>query len=81
VAVSVDGERVATLGAGEIFGEIGAVAWDGGYARPRSATVVAQTDVELDVIAAEPLRAALDANPRLEDLLRRVAGRRLRTTR
>ncbi|HEY6962584.1 MAG TPA: aminotransferase class I/II-fold pyridoxal phosphate-dependent enzyme [Gaiellaceae bacterium] len=79
--VTIDGAHVATLGPGDVFGEIGAVAWDGGFARPRSATVTARTDGELDVVTHDALRQVLDREPQLEDLLRRLGGERLRTTR
>jgi glutamate/tyrosine decarboxylase-like PLP-dependent enzyme len=79
--VSIDGDPVRTLGAGDLFGEIGALGWDGDYARPRSATVTARTDVELDVVAGDALRALLAERPALENQLRRLAGRRLRSAR
>jgi CRP-like cAMP-binding protein len=48
-AISVDGERVGTLGPGEMVGEMGLI--DGG---PRAATVTAETD--MDVYVIEPGR-------------------------
>jgi CRP/FNR family cyclic AMP-dependent transcriptional regulator len=48
-AISVDGERVGTVGPGEMVGEMGLI--DGG---PRAATVTA--DGEMDVYVIEPGR-------------------------
>jgi len=42
-----DGTRIATLDAGECFGEVGAL-----ERRPRTATVVALTPMRLDALAA-----------------------------
>jgi CRP-like cAMP-binding protein len=81
VDVTIDGSLVRTLRAGDVFGEVGALAWDGDYARPRSATVVARTDAELDVVDGDTLRLLLAERPHLEEHLRRLAGRRLRSAR
>jgi CRP-like cAMP-binding protein len=57
-AVSVDGELVRALGPGDSFGELSLVS-----GRPRSASVVAATDLELAAVPAWDFRAFVDAYP------------------
>ncbi|HUQ22913.1 MAG TPA: aminotransferase class I/II-fold pyridoxal phosphate-dependent enzyme [Gaiellaceae bacterium] len=78
VDVLIDGEVVATLRAGEFFGEIAALEWGAGFARSRIATVIARHDVELRVLPPDQLALLLDAFPRLEREIRRRAHDRLR---
>jgi glutamate/tyrosine decarboxylase-like PLP-dependent enzyme len=79
--VSVNGSVVATLRAGEHFGEIAALEWGAGFARSRAATVVARDEVRLQVVSPEDLKALLARFPRLDGELRRAAGERLRHAR
>ena len=78
VDVVIDGEVVATLRAGEFFGEIAALEWGAGYARSRIASVVARHDLRLRVLPPEQLARLLEAFPRLEREIRRQAHDRLR---
>lgn len=78
VDVLVDGEVVATLRAGEFFGEIAAMEWGAGYARPRVASVVARRELRLRVLAPDQLARLLEAFPRIEREIRRQAHDRLR---
>lgn len=78
VDVVIDGKVVATLRAGEFFGEIAALEWGAGFARSRIATVIARHDLDLRVLAPEQLARLLDAFPRLEREIRRRAHDRLR---
>jgi aromatic-L-amino-acid/L-tryptophan decarboxylase len=78
VDVLIDGIVVSTLRAGEFFGEIAALEWGAGYARPRMATVVARHDSRLRVLEPESLVHLLKAFPRLEREVKRQAYDRLR---
>ena len=78
VDVLVDGRVVATLRGGAFFGEIAALEWGAGYARSRVATVVARLDVRLRKLDPEALARLLEAFPRLEREIRRIAHARLR---
>lgn len=57
-AVSVDGELVRALGPGDVFGELALVT-----GRPRSASIVAATDLELTAVPAWDFRAFVGAHP------------------
>ena len=71
VDVVIDGQVVATLGRGDFVGEIGVI--DG---EPRTADVVARTDVALLAIHATALRALIETSHSVRiGLLRQVAGR------
>jgi CRP/FNR family cyclic AMP-dependent transcriptional regulator len=71
VDVVVNGEVVSTLGRGEFVGELGVI--DG---EPRSADVVATTDVTLLAIQASALRVLIDTSHAVRvALLRQVAER------
>lgn len=83
VRVSIDGskssERVATLNAGDFFGEMGLMTGE-----PRSATVIALTDVECYRLDKETFQATLMSRPEIaEDISDILARRRveLETTR
>jgi glutamate/tyrosine decarboxylase-like PLP-dependent enzyme len=79
--VLVGGEIVASLGAGDHFGEIGALGWGAGFARSRAADVVSRTALRLLVLDEAALGQLLRRFPRLEDELRRAAHARLRRVR
>jgi aromatic-L-amino-acid/L-tryptophan decarboxylase len=81
VDVTVDGATVATLRDGEFFGEVAALEWGAGFARARSATVVARVDVVLRVVDPDALVRLLAGAPRLEQELRLLAHDRLRRAR
>jgi glutamate/tyrosine decarboxylase-like PLP-dependent enzyme len=81
IDVVVDGETVATLRAGDYFGEIAALEWGAGFARSRAATVIARDDVRLRVVEPESLATLLEEFPRLEAELRHTAHERLRRAR
>ena len=71
--VSVDGTHRADIGPGVYFGEISLI--DG---RPRSATVVAKTDLTTVSIPAWDFAPLLDTEPELGKALLLVLCRRLR---
>ena len=79
--VLVGGEHVATLRAGEHFGEIAALDWGAGFARSRAATVVARDDVRLLVLDPDKLAALVARFPEIETELRIAANERLRRAR
>lgn len=65
VRVEVDGVVVARIGAGDFFGEIASLDWGSGYGYARTATVVADGDVELVVLPDRTLELAMHLVPRL----------------
>jgi CRP-like cAMP-binding protein len=72
-AVRRNGKKVATLGAGQYFGELSLL--DKG---PRSATVVADTDMRLLVLGQREFNGTLDEVPGLAHKLLRTMASRLR---
>lgn len=72
VEVVIDGNVEATCGAGDFFGEI-ALLED----RPRTATVIAKTDVVVDVISRAEFKTLRDAHPQIDEQLRTVTKNRL----
>jgi CRP/FNR family transcriptional regulator, cyclic AMP receptor protein len=72
VDVLIDGKVVATCGAGDFFGEMALLEH-----RPRSATVVAKTDVAIDVIGRSEFSVLLEVHPEIEKQLRAAMERRL----
>jgi CRP/FNR family cyclic AMP-dependent transcriptional regulator len=72
VDVLIDGKVVATCGAGDFFGEMALLEH-----RPRSATVVAKTDVAIDVIGRSEFSVLLEDHPEIEKQLRAAMERRL----
>ncbi len=81
VDVTLGGEIAATLRAGEFFGEVAALEWGAGFARGRSATVLARDEVRLRLVDPDALAQLLAAAPRLEHELRLSAHERLRRAR
>ncbi len=66
------GEVIAVRGPGDFFGEI-ALLLD----RPRTASVVAQTDMELEVIARRDFKVFLSDHPEMQEPLLTAAARRV----
>jgi CRP-like cAMP-binding protein len=73
-SVTVGGEEVATLGAGEYVGELALLDPEG----PRSATVTAKTDVVLAAMSAWHFRPFVLAHPEVAWTLLQRLARRLR---
>lgn len=75
VRVSVDGsgvsERVATLRVGDFFGEMGLMTGE-----PRTATVLAQTDVECYRLDKETFQATLQSRPEIAKDISTILARR-----
>jgi CRP-like cAMP-binding protein len=75
VRVTVDGtgnsERVATLSGGDFFGEMGLMTGE-----PRSATVLALTDVECYRLDKETFQQTLKSRPEIAEDISRVLARR-----
>ncbi|MPY95738.1 MAG: cyclic nucleotide-binding domain-containing protein [Acidimicrobiia bacterium] len=69
-AISIDGKQVASIGPGEVVGEMGLL--DGG---PRAATITAQTDMDLYVIEPGAFSPLLDEPSIAKALLKSVAAR------
>lgn len=71
--VKRNNRKVATLGKGDFFGELALL-----DRAPRNATVVADTDMELFVLAQREFAGVLDQVPGLAHKLLRGMARRLR---
>ncbi len=72
VDVVIDGNVVATRGAGDYFGEIALLS-----ERPRTATVVAKTPVSIEVIGRREFRALVSDQPEIEAQLQTAMAERL----
>jgi CRP/FNR family cyclic AMP-dependent transcriptional regulator len=72
VDVIIDGKMVATCGAGDFFGEIALL--EGGA---RTATVVAKTDVFVEVINKAEFSTLLNSHPQILDKIRAVETQRV----
>lgn len=68
-------QRVATLGEGEVFGEMAVLTNE-----PRSATVMACTPMELYELKRTDFNAVLPSSPSLSSALSRILARRLQAT-
>lgn len=80
VEVLRDGQRLATLGDGDFFGEIGLVGDGGSHpSRRRSATVVATAPTEAVAIAGSDIRRLTQEIPALRDAINRAAAERSQT--
>ena len=75
--MTIDGERVTELGAGEFFGELAALEWGAGFSYPRLATVTATQPLRMLVFPADTLGHLMRDIPALEREIRRRAGERL----
>jgi CRP/FNR family transcriptional regulator, cyclic AMP receptor protein len=73
VKVTRKGRRVNTLGPGDFFGEIALLS--GG---PRTATVTAETEVSLMILAPSQFTVVLDREPRIMHAVLHALGERLR---
>jgi CRP-like cAMP-binding protein len=72
VDVEIDGERVATCGAGDFFGEIALL-----EGSQRVATVVATSEVLVEVISRADFRVLLEDHPQIDAKLRAAQAERL----
>lgn len=70
-----DGEPIATIGPGDIVGELSLLS-----GRPRTATVYADSDVTVYALSSPEFAALLAASPRLERRITRTAVDRLART-
>lgn len=70
--VSVDGKEVRKLGAGDYFGEIALMAKS-----PRTATIVADTDLHCSGLTAWDFRALIEGNPAMSVTLLETLAQRL----
>lgn len=73
-AVTRDSEHVATVGAGDIVGEMAVLSGE-----RRNATVVAETAVDAYVLSSQEFRSLLSNCPRLESRVAATAEQRLAT--
>ncbi|HJU20733.1 MAG TPA: ATP-binding cassette domain-containing protein [Stellaceae bacterium] len=71
VRIVRDGQEVAQLGPGDVFGEAALLS-----SAPQGATVVAEDDLETYVLDEEDLRAVLAASPGFRQQLHRLAASR-----
>ncbi len=70
-AVTREGKKVATLGPGGHFGELALL-----DRRPRSASVVSETDMDLLVLSQRPFNSLLESVPSIaRKMLAAMAGR------
>ena len=72
-SVSIDGQHVNDLGAGDFFGEIALL--DGG---PRTATATAETACRLLSMTYQMFHDLLDASPSIRSAILEAVGQRLR---
>lgn len=68
--------HLASLESGDFFGEIAALDWGASFGYPRLASVVARTDLELLVMTDAELTELMAAVPRVDALVRALAGER-----
>ena len=75
--VVIGGEHRLTLGAGDFFGELGALDWGAGYGLSRTATVRTGVATRLLVLADGVLNRVIGELPLVESRIRATAARRL----
>jgi hypothetical protein len=68
--------QLATMHAGDFFGELGALDWGASFGYPRLATVKARTDVTLLVLTDAQLAELMAAVPEVAARIRATAGQR-----
>ena len=78
--VVLDGETVATLTAGSVFGEIAALEWGAGFGYARTATVIAATSLRALVLSAADVGGIVRDVPVVGRRLRAIAQERLYRT-
>jgi glutamate/tyrosine decarboxylase-like PLP-dependent enzyme len=76
-AVSVDEQPARELGEGDFFGELRALAWDGGYAYPRLASVRATSPLRLLVFPEGGLQELVERYPAVAAVIRAAVAERL----
>ena len=80
VEVSADGNFLARLGPGEFFGELAAIDWGAGFARTRSATVIATEPTRLLVLDWVLVNRLMKAEPAFAERLEQAFRERMATT-
>jgi glutamate/tyrosine decarboxylase-like PLP-dependent enzyme len=80
VAVRVDGIGVATLGAGDFFGELSSLDWGAGFGRIRTADVLATSPCRLLELGWDLVARLTRDHPELRAVLEATGRRRLGTT-
>lgn len=76
-SVRADGVEVATLGAGDFFGELAALDWGASFGYPRLATVVAQTPLRLLVVPGASLNELARTVPEIGRRIQQAKHERL----
>ena len=76
-AVTVNGERVATLGPGDHYGEVALLEEVGHTAGRRMATVTAETDLWVSVMSIREFRSVLVEMPDVAEAVRSSARERV----
>ncbi len=69
-------QHLATLQAGDYFGELAALDWGASFGYPRLATVTARIELDLLVLTDAELAELMAAAPLVDERIRAVAGRR-----
>jgi len=75
--IEVDGERVDAIGAGEFFGELGALDWGAGFGYSRTATVRATKRSRVLVMSGGGLGSVMRELPIVESRIRAAVAQRL----
>jgi CRP-like cAMP-binding protein len=75
--VRINGDRLQSLGAGDVFGELAAREWLARFAFPRLATVVATSPLRLFVLPSGELDRLAREHPEIESELRALMRERL----
>ena len=74
--VDVHGEKVATLKAGEFYGEVALLEEIGHHQHKRMATVMATTDMVVGVLSVNEFRTLIADIPEIADSVKRAAADR-----